>query len=195
MFTQEKIRLYVFGFLAFCVFSSKNIIIYNEETLVALSFFSFILFVSRYFGTTIKESLNERSELIQHELQNFLNIKEQSFTELLIEHKKVSAIVNTLKGLNVFTNTELVSLKINNQKALKNVFIEQIETKLKTLAFSKLMLQQKLQFLLSENVLLNVLLASQQTQSEKLKMGPRQPVVAQKTIQHAIQLLVANKKK
>ena len=190
MFTQEKIRLYIFGFLAFCVLSSKNIIIYNEETLVALSFFLFVFFVSQYFGTTIKESLNERGHLIQQELQNFLNIKEQSFTELLTEHKKISGIVNILKGLSAFTSNELNTLKSTNQKALKNVFVGQIETKLRTLAFSKLMIQQKLQQLLSESVLLNVLLVYKQTRGDKTKAGP---VVPQKTIQHAIHLLVDNK--
>ena len=94
MFTNEKLRLYIsLDFLAFCVFSSKHIIIYNEETLVALSFFCFIFFVSRYFGNTITESLNERSNIIQQELQNFLNIKETSFKELLAEHNKVSGLV------------------------------------------------------------------------------------------------------
>ena len=190
MFTQEKIRLYIFGFLAFCVLSSKNIIIYNEETLVALSFFLFVFFVSQYFGTTIKESLNERGHLIQQELQNFLNIKEQSFTELLTEHKKISGIVNILKGLSAFTSNELNTLKSTNQKALKNVFVGQIETKLRTLAFSKLMVQQKLQQLLSESVLLNVLLVYKQTRGDKTKTGL---VVPQKTIQHAIHLLVDNK--
>ena len=135
MFTTQKLRMYLFLFLAFCVFSSKHIIIYNEETLVALSFFLFIFFVSRYFGNTITESLNERSQVIQQELQNFLNIKEHSFQELLTEHKKVSGLVNGLKNLTVFTTNQLHTLNSNTQKALNNIFIDQIQSKLKTLAF------------------------------------------------------------
>jgi hypothetical protein len=193
MFTNEKLRLYIFGFLAFCVLSSKNIIIYNEETLVALSFLCFIFFVSRYFGTTIKDSLNERSQVIQQELQNFLNIKENSFKELLSEHQKVSGLVQALKTLSIFTTNELLTLNSNSQKALKNVFIDQIQMKLKTLVFSKLMLQQKLQYLLSESILANVLLSYQTTKNNKTQ--PNISVVSQKTIQNAIQLLLESKNK
>jgi len=192
MFTNEKLRLYIFGFLAFCVLSSKNIIIYNEETLVTLSFFCFIFFISHYFGTTIKNALNERSEIIQQELQNFLYIKENSFKELLTEHQKVSGLVKALKTLSHFTTTELSTLNSNSQKALVNVFIDQIYLKLKTLSFSKLMLQQKLQYLISENILSNVLLSYQQTKNDKIKSGT---LVSQNTIQNAIQLLINSKNK
>ena len=190
MFTNDKVRLYLFGFLAFCVFSSKHIIIYNEETLVAISFFCFIFFVSRYFGNTITDSLNERSQIIQQELQNFLTIKEDSFKELLLEHQKVSGLAGGLKNLALFTTTELEKLNSNTQKALTNIFVEQIGVKLKTLSFSKLMLQQRLQYLLSEDILSNVLLAYHQSKTDKTKAAP----LSQKTIQNFIQLLLNSKK-
>lgn len=159
MFTNEKLRLYLFLFLAFAVLSSKNILIYNEETLVALSFFCFLFFVLHYFGNTIKESLNERSQLIREELQNFLILKEQSFQELLLQHQKVSGLVKALKVLNDFTKNELHLLNCNGDKALNNMCSSRIQNKLKALMFSKLMVQQKLQFLLSEKILSNVLVA------------------------------------
>jgi hypothetical protein len=190
MFTNNKVRLYLFSFLAFCVFSSKHIIIYNEETLVAISFFCFIFFVSRYFGNTITDSLNERSQIIQQELQNFLTIKEDSFKELLLEHEKVSGLAGGLKNLAIFTTTELEKLNSSTQKALTNIFVEQIGVKLKTLSFSKLMLQQRLQYLLSDDILSNVLLAYHQSKTDKTKAVP----LSQKTIQNVIQLLLNSKK-
>ena len=159
MFTNEKLRLYLFLFLAFAVLSSKNILIYNEETLVALSFFCFLFFVLHYFGNTIKDSLNERSQMIREELQNFLILKEQSFQELLLQHQKVSGLVKALKVLNDFTKNELNLLNCNGDKALNNMCSSRIQNKLKALMFSKLMVQQKLQFLLSEKILSNVLVA------------------------------------
>ena len=190
MFSNEKIRLYIFLFLAFCVLSSKNIFIYNEETLVALGFFCFLFFVYNYFGITIKDSLNERSDIIQQELQNFLNIKENSFFELLKEHEKVSGLVKAMKNLDFFTNRELATLNQNGEKTLNTLFTQQIQQKLKTLVFSKGVLQQKLQFLVSENILSNVLLAFQNSKKNKSLSTSLQ----NKTIKNAIHLLILNAK-
>lgn len=188
MFSNNQIRLYIFLFLAFCVLSSKNIFIYNEETLVALSFFCFIFFVFHYFGTTIKESLNERSNIIQYELQNYLNIKENSVIELLKEHEKVFGLVNAMKNLDIFTNRELTTLNKNGEKALTTLFTQQIQQKLKKLVFSKGVLQQKLQYLVSENILSNVLLSFQNSKKNKALSSSLQ----NKTIKNAIQLLIVN---
>ena len=95
--------------------------------------------------------------------------------------------MNGLKNLTVFTTNQLHTLNSNTQKALNNIFIDQIQSKLKTLAFSKLMLQQQLQYLLSENILSNVLLAYQQTKTKKTS------ALSQKTVQSAIELLLNSK--
>lgn len=186
MFSSDKLRYYMFAFLAFCVLSSKNIIIYNEETLVALSFFCFIFFVSHYFGNTITESFQERSEIIQQELQNFLTIKEESLRQLVQEHQKISGIVQGVKNLAGFTAIQVQTLTTTTQKALRNVFTDQIHVKLKTLSFSKLLLQQRLQYLLAEDILSNVLVASQEFKTKGT-------TVSQKTIQNVIQLVVQSK--
>jgi hypothetical protein len=191
MFNNEKLRFYLFLFLAFSVLSSKNILIYNEETLVALSFFCFIFVVLHYFGNTIKESLNERSQVIREELQNFLILKENSFQELLSQHQKVSGLVKALGVLNTFTKNELNVLNTNGEKALKNMFSFRIQNKLKTLVFSKLMVQQRLQFLLSEKILSNVLV----TFSKKGKGAPKLGTFQNKAIKNALDSLVLNAQK
>nr|QGT76931.1 ATP synthase F0 subunit beta [Micractinium pusillum] len=157
MFSNQKLRSYLFIFLAFSVLSSKHILIYNEETLVALSFFCFVFFVLHYFGNTIKDSLNERSQVIREELQNFLILKENSFQELLTQHQKVSGLVKATNVLNAFTKNEFNLLNTNGEKALKNMFSSRIQSKLKTLSFSKAMLEQRLQEILSEKILSSVL--------------------------------------
>nr|YP_009094937.1 ATP synthase F0 subunit beta [Chlorella variabilis]AIU38980.1 ATP synthase F0 subunit beta [Chlorella variabilis]AJP09439.1 ATP synthase F0 subunit beta [Chlorella variabilis]AST08868.1 ATP synthase F0 subunit beta [Chlorella sp. ATCC 30562] len=191
MFNNDKLRLYLFIFLAFSVLSSKNILIYNEETLVALSFFCFIFFILHYFGNTIKESLNERSQVIRDELQNFLILKENSFQELLSQHKKVSGLLKATGVLNTFTKNELNVLNNNGEKALKNMFSSRIESKLKTLVFSKLMVQQKLQYLLSEKIISNVLVAFPKKGKGANKLG----VFQNKAIKNAIDSLILNAKK
>ena len=190
MFNHDKLRLYVFIFLAFAVLSSKNILIYNEETLVALSFFCFIFFVLHYFGNTIKDSLNERSQVIREELQNFLILKEHSFQELLSQHQKVSGLTKALGVLNTFTKNELNVLNSNGDKALKNMFSSRIQNKLKTLTFSKGMVQQKLQFLLSEKILSTVLVAFP-AKGKTSKLGAYQ----NRAIKNAIDSLITHAQK
>lgn len=189
MFNNEKLRFYLIVFLAFSVLSSKNILIYNEETLVALSFFCFVFFVLHYFGNTIKESLNERSHVIREELQNFLILKENSFQELLAQHQKVSGLVKAMGALNRFTKNELNSLNNNGEKALNNLFSYRIQNKLKTLVFSRLMLQQTLQYLLSEIIISNVLVAFPKKGRETSKLSQN------KAIKHALDSFLLNAKK
>lgn len=191
MFTNEKLRFYLFIFLAFAVLSSKNILIYNEETLVALSFFCFLFFVLHYFGSTIKESLNERSQVIREELQNFLILKENSFQELLTQHQKVSGLLKALSVLNTFTKNELNLLNTNGEKALKNMFSFRIQSKLKMLVFSKLMVQQRLQFLLSEKIISNVLVTFSKKGKGVTKLGAFQ----NKALKNALNSLVLNAQK
>lgn len=169
MFSHDKIRLYLFAFLAFCVFSSKNIIIYNEETLVAISFFAFVLFVSHYYGNTIKDSLNERSQAIQIELQNFLNLKKDSLLQLREEHLKVSKLNTPLNALSHFTHRELAITTSQGDFILAALFAQLVVQKLKTLSFSKSTKQQKLQQNMASTFFGNVLFEFQQSKKENKK--------------------------
>ena len=182
MYNNEKLRIYIILFLSFCVLSSKNILIYNEETLVALSFFCFLFFVYRYFGITIRDSLNERSQSIQYQLQNFLTFKESSYKQLLQEHQKVSGLMKTMKNINIFTNRECTRLYAHGKKALKNLFILELQQKLKNFAFSNSMLPQKLQYLISDNVFPYIYLSFKKAKQQKTKLH-------KKSIKNALHLL------
>ncbi len=116
----------LFAFLAFCVLSSKNIIIYNEETLVTLSFCLFVLFVFHYFGNTVKESLDERSEGIRTECQNFLNYKEQSLQQLSAEHQKIGRLKTALLQLRDLTKETMSQLAGTGRKSLESTISQQM---------------------------------------------------------------------
>jgi len=66
---QQNASTLLFGGLAFVVLSSKNIIIYNEEILIGLSFLAFLLCSSMTLGESIREAFTFRKETIQKELQ------------------------------------------------------------------------------------------------------------------------------
>lgn len=193
MFSNEKLRLYIFAFLAFCVVSSKHIIIYNEEILVALSFFSFVFFVAHYFGNNIKESLDERSQSIKLELQNFLSLKQQSLEELFKEHQKVKNLKQALSNVGDFTHHELIATNSALVKGFDLIIFQQVQQKLKNLFFSKMNLQQKFQPLLASNILPAVLVKMQKSKKQGNK-GPsafQETQLNQKSISRIIQLLIA----
>ena len=187
MISNDKYRPYIFGFLVFCVFSSKNIIIYNEETLVALSFFAFIFFVFRYFGDTIRQSLDERSESIKVELQNFLHLKADSLKQLYKEHQKVTALTHTLNTVKIFTVSELKQGTALGKATLFKVFSDQIKQKLNTLSGSKSGLYQELQQLIAQNILYAVLVKI----SRYKKAGKKEYLLNSKNIKQSLPRLVA----
>ncbi len=192
MTTNEKIRPYIFIFLLFCVFSSKNILIYNEETLVALSFLCFTFFIFHYFGNTIKDSLNQRSLSIQQELQNFLVIKQDSLNVLLKQHNKIFGLSSALKNMELFTYNELIKANLYGEKALITLFNGQFQSKLKTLALSKITLQQKLQEIIAHNIFGNVLVEYQQLKTQK---QDQKYSGTKEAMNNAIQLLLKNIKR
>ena len=62
--------------LSICALSSKKILIYNEEMIVACCFIGFILFSRKSLGKTFKVTLDGRIEAIQEESQQFPNPNE-----------------------------------------------------------------------------------------------------------------------
>lgn len=138
---------YLALFLLFCVASSKGIIIYNEEILVALSFGLFVAFSLSYFGSTIKDSLDERSSAIKFGLADFHRLKEESLQELLSLHVQRKAAKKVFPFLKNDTENQLLITSSSGSKAseLYNRFCDQVQHKLAVFSSSKAELQQYLQ--------------------------------------------------
>lgn len=62
--------------LSICALSSKKILIYNEEMVVARCFIGFIIFSRKSLGKTFKVTLDGRIQAIQEESQQFPNPNE-----------------------------------------------------------------------------------------------------------------------
>jgi hypothetical protein len=185
MTTKEKYRYYIFAFLAFCVASSKHIIIYNEETLVACSFFLFVFFVARSFGKTVTESLNERGESIQAELQNFLQLKHQSLEQAKTLHQRVSQVGTLVSQLEASTVHQLANWQRGGAQAVRGDVIAHMEHKLKTLSMSGYAIQNTLQQVLADHVRTGVLYTFAQYQRKRTSPD----AVGTRTIQRALALL------
>jgi Ca2+/Na+ antiporter len=85
--------------LVFLVLSSKNIIIYNEEILVALSFLCFVVFSFQSFQESVQQTFAERKRLIHQELEQLLVLKAQTLQKLHQEYKQSLYLVTSLEGL------------------------------------------------------------------------------------------------
>ena len=161
-------KTYIFIFLVFCVFSSKHIIIYNEEILVLLSFFLFVTFVSNYFGHNIKESLDERNIQIQKELAHFCILKRSSLETLSSKYQALASLKKALQALSLFTIFELK--KDNSQKKLKTFFLKESLIKLKNLKTLKASFSVKLQETMAKN-LLNAILVNSLNKPKKVELN------------------------
>jgi hypothetical protein len=136
MATNQRWKTYYIAFLVFCVCSSSHILIYNEELIVVLTFFLFLLFLSNYFGTTIKESLDERGEGIGAELQNFFLLKKNSLDGLFHQHKNLFNLPTGLRNLNRFTKGGLRRGMESGKNALFFTLSQHMGQKLATLSAS-----------------------------------------------------------
>ena len=183
MTSNDKFRPYLFAFLAFCVLSSKHIIIYNEELLVAITFLAFVVFIFQYFGATVKESLDERRFEIKSELERFFLLKKESLTELAIEHKKVSLLKKALASLKGFTQEEAMEAASRGNDALKETFAHQITEKLVPLSLPEISLQSKWQERLASSQLGLVLANLEKRWKSDEKITSWDPHVTEKALQ------------
>ena len=197
MISNDKLRPYIFLFLGFCVLSSKNIIIYNEETLVALSFVLFVYFVFYYFGNNIKDLLDERSETIKAELQNFLKLKRSSLENLYAEHNKVAKLGKVLSQVSLFTISEINKSTRLGKESLYAGITSQYKNRLTLLSDSSSLLQQKLQQVIGNTLLDAVLVKrvkNRQNKGSRKKTGATGTKINRKVIDNTIQLLLSSNK-
>jgi len=104
------------GTLLFLVLSSKNILIYNEELLIAASFVAFVVTSAHTMKDAIEETFQTRAKHIQDELEAFFVSKETLCHE--VKHnvqiqKKLAQSILALGAL-VVVNVEA----IHTQRAL-----------------------------------------------------------------------------
>jgi hypothetical protein len=138
-------RILVFFFVC----SSKQIFIYNEETLVALCFVGFMVFSFSYFGASIQEFFDQRKEMIQTELQEFSSLKENCLNNLLIDYQKSSKTVAVLQDINQFCTDQIVTLCSSKEKNLQLDCSYQVQQKLRGLSHSQKLLEENLQSAIS----------------------------------------------
>ena len=105
LFSTARNRKILFAaILSICALSSKNILIYNEEMIVARCFIGFIIFSRKSLGKTFKETLDGRIESIQESLQQFFNPNEV----ILEESNEQQRLLNLRISLRICSTVKVV---------------------------------------------------------------------------------------
>lgn len=116
------------------VFISKEFIVFNEEVLVLLAFFTFIFLVINYAKESINESLNSKLEEIKNEFDFYKNLQKQTVSYLINYHKKQTLLVDNVKKILIFSKTELQFIENCFSVLWKNKVKANFEDKLRKLA-------------------------------------------------------------
>lgn len=82
-----KVSFLLLALFVALVFSSKQLIIYNEEILVAVCFVGFVLFVQTSFGETIRSTFTERQTSLLSDLHHYLSSREAYLIESIKHHQ------------------------------------------------------------------------------------------------------------
>jgi TRAP-type uncharacterized transport system fused permease subunit len=108
-------KTHFYYLLAFALIFSKNLVIFNEELLIALIFTIFVSFSFYYLSGPIQDFLDERHNIMKNDLQKFLLVKKKVLslvisdvakqavlpTALMLAKKEVGLSVQPLTRLNI----------------------------------------------------------------------------------------------
>nr|YP_684383.1 ATP synthase F0 subunit beta [Oltmannsiellopsis viridis]ABC96341.1 ATP synthase F0 subunit beta [Oltmannsiellopsis viridis] len=119
MSTPKKL---LYGLLAFITLSSKGILIYNEETIVALTFFVFVRIAFHFVETPLAEALDSRSEFIQKELATLLSSVQKSYKEMISDLNNIATISSVVDYSLSTASTNLAPLKLADKLKAQQEF-------------------------------------------------------------------------
>ena len=178
--TANRWSLGLLVLVALVAMSSKGIILYNEEILVALAFIGFVTFCVQNYGDSVAESLDARSDAIKQELQTYLDLKETYLKALAQEHQKQIGLAQGIQGLGQFAYQQLETMGSQRQKELSRRVHLQVNQQLNSLASMGSGLQHQLQSHMAKGLRAAVLESMQRAKKAK---KPIKPQLVQKAIE------------
>jgi F0F1-type ATP synthase membrane subunit b/b' len=122
----------VFGLILALVLvgSSKEIIVYNEETIVLICFAIFMLLAVKYMKNTAIESLESRADAIEKEFNDFYRVRENVIESLIQSYKKQTTVSHDLKMMHASSKKQIQSIFANHKMTLHNRLSLEIDSKL-----------------------------------------------------------------
>lgn len=121
-------------FLSLCVAMTKCIVVFNEETLVAITFVLFLDFSLFYFSSTVQESLDQRSVEIQKEMERSYVQRKQVLTHSIEELKKESTFPDSISKFGELTTQ---TMQIIAPPEIKSLLYTQIRERMNAIRSSR----------------------------------------------------------
>ena len=125
--------LALFYFFIGSLFATANIIIMNEETIIALCFVLFVSTLYVYGRVSILNSLTERSGQISKGFDNFFNLHLQNLELLISFYKKQNNLLTKVNSVSEFSKKEILTVIEKKEKSLNSLIVLQIEQKLSSI--------------------------------------------------------------
>ena len=135
MDTNKK-YLAIFCFILGAFFSTANIVILNEESLVAICFVIFVATLYVYGRSIISETLEERSRQVSQEFDRLFDLQLKNKELLISCYEHQSGLSAKIRTIFSFSQEEIKSLVAQKEKGLNYIISLQIEQKLMSI-FSK----------------------------------------------------------
>lgn len=133
------------GALVIAVLTIKEIIVYNEETLVLVSFIIFMFFAYKNVSDVVVSQLEDRSEAIKKEFDHYFSMREDLLSLLISYHNTRKMLSNEISEISHFSKNEVKHILAKRQKSLENNLSVQIQQKLRTILLKELSIVQQVQ--------------------------------------------------
>jgi len=127
---MSSFSLFASGLLIFIGLSTNHLIIFSEEILVAVAFFGFVFFTQRFFGQSLRSSLEEHRSSLERELENVLSHREEALAhQMKNEQKKVERKTH-VQHLIQLTRREIDTFASTCERSLPKVLNENLHRRL-----------------------------------------------------------------
>lgn len=132
LYTDMRVRWILLLGVLF-VLSTNHILIYNEEILIAFSFFGFVYFIREYFGSSIRSTLENRRNSLSDELSAVLEEKHTYLSEVLRKEEKKAERKQHVRDLVRLSSTEIHNFSTTCEQQLPRVINENLYRRLERL--------------------------------------------------------------
>lgn len=127
---DKIVSVIVFSFLLIALVIS-DVIVLDEEALVAACFLLFVLFAYRNLGDVIANELQERSARIQKELQKAFD-QQRTLLALQIEHsQKQISLFEEVQSLYSFSKAQMLLIAEKRRQSILNRISSQVNQQLR----------------------------------------------------------------